>query len=396
MVKTGVKLIAKLVLCLVLLLILTGCSGGTEVNDLEIVILMGVEKDEATGDIQVTAQIVKKVALSQPSGDGGGESGKAYWNVSGTGKTVFDAVRMITHKTGNRLFVSHNQAVFFGKELAEEGLQEYLDFFLRAHEMRPTAMILITEVPIQDVMNAKPETENFPGINLTKLMKTYGFTSYYYKMNMKNFSSCLMCDSMSPVAPLISISTENGSRDINISGMAVFRKDKMVGSLSFEETRGLLWVLGEVKSGVIVIPSPEKKGLVSFEIIEAKSKVKPEIGNGKITFHIKIKVDVSLSEQMTDEILATEQKFKKMQNDIADAIRKEIMTTYEKSKKLNADIFGFGELLHKKQNGKWKIIKNNWEEIYQDLELDIDVEALIRKTDLLKKPVAAIERGNKK
>jgi len=372
-----------------MLFILLGCSGGREINDLEIVIGMGVDKDENSENILLTAQVVKEGEMEKSSGSGGGEGdGKAFWNVFGTGKSVFEAVRQITHKTGNRLFVSHNHVVICGKDLALEGLQKYIDFFLRAHEMRPTTIILIAEDRALDVMNAKPETEKLPAMNITKLVKTYGFTSHFYKVNMKDFASCLMCGTRAPIAPLVGISQDKDNKDIYVSGMAVFNNDKMVGRLTEDETRGLLWVLGKVESGVLLISSPNKQGKVAFEILEAKSKVIPEVKDGKIVMHVKIKGKSSLSEQTTAEDLATIEAFEKMQKAQTEAIRQEIMAAFDKSKELNADIFGFGEMIRKKHINKWKSLKDKWDEIYPTIELNTDIEVKIQKTDLLKKPVS--------
>ena len=103
------KKIYVFILCFIMLVALSGCLGGREINDLEIVIGMGIDKDKDTGDILLTAQIVNEKEAGGASGEGGGGGGKAYWNVNSIGKSIFDAARQITHKTGNRLFVSHNQ-----------------------------------------------------------------------------------------------------------------------------------------------------------------------------------------------------------------------------------------------------------------------------------------------
>ncbi len=378
--------VLKLMMCFILLFILSGCFGGREINDLEIVIGMGVDKGENTEDILLTAQVIKVHEIGNTSsGNGGGES-KAYWNVSTTGTSIFEAIRQLTHKTGNRLFVSHNQAVIFGNDIASEGLQKYIDFFLRAHEMRPNVLILIADDQASVVMDAKPETESLPAMNITKLVDAYGFTSHFYKVNMKDFASCLMSATTAPMAPLVRVSQDIENKDIHVSGMAVFKKDKMVGQLTQDETRGLLWVLGKVESGVIIIPSLDNKGKAVFEITDAKSKVTPEIRNGKIVIHIKINEESGLSEQTTTEDLATIPAFEAMQKTQAEVIRQEIMAAFHKSKELNADIFGFGEMLHKKHNSEWKIIQDKWEELYPTIELIIDVETKILKTDLLIKP----------
>ncbi|HHW48786.1 MAG TPA: Ger(x)C family spore germination protein [Clostridiaceae bacterium] len=387
-------LIKKSVLCFLMLFMLSGCLGGREINDLEIVIGMGVDKDENTENILVTAQIVKVGEIEKTSGSsGGGPENKAFWNVSHTGNSIFEAVRQITHKTGNRLFVSHNQAVIFGKDIALEDVQKYIDFFLRAHEMRPTALILIAENRASDVMDAKPETEILPAMNIAKLVKAYGFTSHFYKVNVKDFASCIMSATSAPIAPIVGISKDNGSKDIYVSGMAVFKNAKMVGELNQLETRGLLWVLGEVKSGVILVPSPNRQGNAVLEILKTRSKVTPEINNGKIVMNIKIKMESSLSEQTTTENLATIPAFEEIQKALEEIIRQEIMTAFDKSRELNADIFGFGEILHKKYNNVWKTIKDDWDEVYPTIKLNIEVEARIQKTDLLKKPATSNKKG---
>ena len=379
--------IMKLILCFFMLFALSGCSGAREINDLEIVIGMGVDKDENNGNILLTSQVVKEGATGSASGkSGGGGEDKAYWNVSSRGTSIFDAVRQITHKTGNRLFISHNQTVIFGNDLAKEGLQEYIDFFLRSHEMRPSALILVAEDRASDVMDAKPETEKFPAINIAKLVETYGFTSHFYKVNMKDFASCLMSATTAPLVPLLSITQDGDCKDLYVSGMVAFKNGKMVGKLNHDEGRGFLWVLDKVKSGVIIVSLPDEQGKAILEIIKAKSKVTPEIKDGKIVMHIKIKEESSLSEQTTTENLATNKVFEILQEASAEVIRQEVMSAFNKSIDLKADIFGFGEMLYKKYSQEWKTLKDNWDEIYPTIELKIDIETKIIKTDLLNKP----------
>ena len=384
--------IMKLILCFFMLFALSGCSGAREINDLEIVIGMGVDKDDDHGNILLTAQVVKENASGESSenGGGGGDS-KAFWNVSSKGISIFDAVRQMTHKTGNRLFVSHNQAVIFGNDIAKEGLQEYIDFFLRAHEMRPTALILVAKDRASDVMDAKAETEKYPAFNIAKLVENYGHTSNFYAVNMKDFASCLMSSTTAPMAPLVSIIQNGENKEIYVSGMVAFKEGKMVGELNHDEVRGLLWVLGKVKSGVIIVSSPNEEGHVVLEIMKAKSKVTPEIKDGNIVMNIKIKEDSSLSEQTTTENLATKEAFEKIQEAAAEVIRQEVMAAFDKSRESNVDIFGFGEKLHKKYNKEWNDLKDNWDAIYPTIELNIDVETKIIKTDLLKKPAAPSE-----
>lgn len=381
-----VLLLIKIILCAVLLMNLPGCWNARELNDLEIVIGIGLDRSDTPGDILLTAQIVKPGETRQPSQEGGNSGGEAFWNVGGEGETVFNAVRDITRKTGNRLFVSHSQVIIFGRDVAADGLQKYIDFFLRSHEMRPTALILISQDTASGILDITPEKEKFPAINLSKLVKAYGLTSHYKKVNLQDFSARLMSKTTSPVAPLVWVHDEGEKKEVYVSGLAVFKNAKEAGTLDPVETRGLLWATGEVESGVIEVNLPEGREKAVLEINKAKGRLTPEIRKDKIYMHIEIKVESSLTEQSTTENLATAEAFEMLEKAQAEVIREEIFKAFEKSKELNADVFGFGESIYKRYRKEWEELEDKWDEAYPAIELITDIEVIMRKTDLITRP----------
>lgn len=382
----------KINICILLLSSFTGCWSTREINDLEIVIGLGVDKSDVPGNILLTAQVVKPDEVRKPSQEAGGVTAKAYWNVNSTEVSVFNAVRDITHKTGNKLFVSHSQLVVFGGKIAAEGIRGHLDFFLRTHEIRPTALVLISRGTAEEVLDVKPEREKLPAMYITKLIKSYGFTSHYMKVNLQDFSAKMMSRTTSPVAPLVEISQTGEGKDFTISGLAVFKNFKMAGALNKDESRGLLWVLGEVKSGVINVPSPDGQGMVVLEILNATSIVTPEIREGKLYINVDVKEEASIAEQLTGENLVTIPAFEALQKSQAEMIRKEIMGAFEKSRDMDADVFGFGEMFHKKYRNEWKRLEQDWDNLYKSIELKVNIDTRILRSDLLTGPVAP-ERG---
>jgi spore germination protein KC len=75
-----------------------------------------------------------QVGKLQPKtgGSGGSSSGPEMSTVlDAVDKTVFAAVRSITHKSSRRLFFHHNQAIVIGRSLAAKGISPYLDLFMR-------------------------------------------------------------------------------------------------------------------------------------------------------------------------------------------------------------------------------------------------------------------------
>ena len=63
-----------------------------------------------------------------------------------------------------------------------------------------------------------------------------------------------------------------------ITGAAVFKGPKLVGWFDQPETRGYNWIMGKVKSGIIIVERPEVSDkYVGLELMRARSKLKPEI-----------------------------------------------------------------------------------------------------------------------
>ena len=127
--------------------------------------------------------------------------------------------------------------------------------------------------------------------------------------------------------------------------------------------------------------------ITTFEVNNAKCKVTPELEDDNIFINIKIRVDTSLTEQSSPENLMTLESLEDLQQEQSKVILQSIMLAFEKSKELNCDIFGLGELIHKKYPSDWKQMEDDWDDIYPTIQLILDIETKIRKTELITKPV---------
>jgi spore germination protein KC len=368
---------------------LTGCWSQRELNDYAVVVGVGIDKDEETGNILLTAQIAKPGKLAKDS-KGSGSNEKAYWNISDTGETIFSTVREYTHESSRRLYWQHNKIIIFCREIAEDGVLNCIDYFVRDHETRTAAEIFVSDTDkASDILDVKPELEKIPSIDIDKLIKVQQLNSETYSINLLTFIQRLMSKTTASVAPLIKITGEGEEQKISVSGTAVFKKDKLVGKLNKPETRGLLWVDDKVKSGIVVVDCPGGDGKVDLEIMKASSTVTPEIENGNITIKIKIKEKSNLGSQSCTEDLATSKMLEALEEKLASAIRDEITASVEKAQALNADIFGFGEAVHRKYRNQWKDLESKWDEIFPSIQVEIKVDAEIYGTGKISKPAYA-------
>lgn len=71
---------------------------------------------------------------------------------------------------------------------------------------------------------------------------------------------------------------------------------------------------------------------------------------------------------MTSEIL---QGLEKGQ---AKEIESQVLAAVEKSFSLDADVFGFGDVVHRKYKKEWKDLKPRWDEIYPRIEVVVKVK----------------------
>lgn len=371
-----------LVISLICIITLSGCQSARNLNSISIVVGMGVDKSPNSDQLLVTFQIVKPEALQNPSPDKDGSGGKAYWNTSQAGETIFDAARNVTHQTGKKLYFSHSDIIVLGKTLAEEGLQKVTDFFLRNTEMRPKSWILIANESAEEIFNIETASDKIPSQNIAKTVQNFNSTSHFKAISVQDFTSSLLTGTTSPVIPLITVTGKDPAK-VKVDGLAVFKKDKMVGTLNEIESRGLLWVTGDVKDGVIPINSLDDKGKLSVEIISAKSKITPEIKDGNITMHIKIQMEGAITEQTTPQNLAALPVIASLNQNLASAIEQEIFAAINKSKAFSADIFGFGDMIHKQFPQEWAELKNDWPAAYLSITPDLAIEAKITRTNAL-------------
>ena len=370
---------------------MAGCWDRHELDSLGIVLGVGIDKgEEEAKPVEITTQIIKPGEIKGPSsggGGGGGGKGQPYLNITNTGEAVFDIIREFTHLVNRRLYFSHNVILLIGQEAAEEGVGKYLDLFFRDPEPRLTSWFIVTKGKAKEALDTKAELEQVPALNIAQLVEARAATSEVSAVNLYDFMTRFMSKTTAPIASLLEIESRGEEKIARLVGTAVFKKEKMVGSLDKAETRGLLWVLGKVKSGIVVTPCPGGEGKACLEIIWTKSKVIPEIKGGKLEITVTIKEEGNLGGQMCAQDLTLPETWIALEKNKAKVIQQEVKAALQKAQALNTDIFGFGDAVHRKYPALWKEWEAQWDEIFPNLKVKVLVEAKLRQTGMIAKPV---------
>ncbi len=61
-------------------------------------------------------------------------------------------------------------------------------------------------------------------------------------------------------------------------------------------------------------------------------------------------------------------------------IRQKIMDSFAAARRLNADIYGFGTSVHRKYPKAWKTMKERWDAIFPNIELNVQAKVHIPAT----------------
>lgn len=374
------------IFCLIVSLSVTGCWSASELNDYAFVMGVAIDQGSEPDNILMTVQVAKPSGFKSTI-TGGGDSEDAFWNVSNEGETVFSTVRGFTHESGRKLNFQHNALLVYSHDIAEKGIQDYLDLFVRDHEFRASTWIAVAREDAAGIFEATADLETIPAVQIDKMMGSQEYTSETYPIQLLDFLKRLKSDTTAPVAPLISTSGEE-DETIQLSGTGVFDEDKLIGELNETETRGLMWVDGNVKSGIIVVDCPTGKGKVELEIFQAKSKVTPVLKDGHLSIKVKIEEKGNLGAQTCDEDLAPTKKLETLAKSQDKAIKAEIEAALKKAQELDADIFGFGDAVYRKYPKQWKELKDQWSEIFPTLEVEIEVQSEIYGTGNITEPVS--------
>ncbi|PKM86203.1 MAG: Ger(x)C family spore germination protein [Firmicutes bacterium HGW-Firmicutes-12] len=376
------------------IIFISGCWSRRELNYLAIVVSFGIDKGKGQEEVIVSHQIIKPAAAKAGGkvNSTSGASPSAVWTLTSSGKTFFDAIRKGAMQSSRRLYYGHNKVIIIGEEAAREGIAPYLDLAGRDPELRPGVWLFIAKgATAEEIIKAKLDQNPISANVMDNLASVSRASSYSATIHIEEFLRKISSGITAAYASRIEIiksqsEAEQDTVEFRLSGTSVFREDKLIGWLEEKETRGMLWVLGEIRSGIIVVKSPDNKS-VGLEILRAKSKIAPEIRAGKLVIVVEIKAEANLGDSNSQLDLTTPERIAKLNEQQQEVIEDEIRSCLAiAQQEYRVDLFGFGEAIHRKYPEDWKTLKDKWEEIYPTILVELKIATNINRYGMISEP----------
>lgn len=398
------KIIAALICTVCIMTILTGCWDRKELNELGIVMAVGFDMDPETGKILLTSQVVRPGALTKQQGT---SKEATYDIVITSGKTIMEAIRNTTKEFDRRTIFSHVKVIVVSEAIAHNGLRDIIDITSRFHEFRTTAWLMVARnCQATEVLSIKHGIENIQASYMLGVIKGQQRVLQASSAQVVDFEQKISGEGNNPVTGVFSIISVKGipaemkdaqSRlGLSLSGTAVYKKDKLVGYLEDDETMGYNLLIGKKQLGVnhVSLKNSDSSD-ISINIVAAKSNIKPQITNGRISFNILVKLEGNISEVGGDTDVSDVAVFEGINERFKSLISDSVNITIDKvQKQLKTDILGLGRALQEEYPKKWENVKNEWDVLFPDVVCKVEVKTVLRRTGLLLRPLTVKSTDN--
>ncbi len=429
------KKIILILLSLLLSSFTSGCYDYIEPNDLSYVVAIGVDKGKHKDLYNYTLQFARPTQISGGSSEEGGSGEETIGTVRVEAPSIYSALNVANHVISKSFTLSHTKIIVISEEIAREGIERIVDAVGRSTDLRPTVFFCVSAGKAEKYLESvKPVVEINP-VKYYRLIFESPNSSYIPKNDAGNVFFNLRANTEQCTLPYVGVgkgSSDKGSSDESSSksenqsqspvpsseqnsdipinekgfeyhmkeyvagkldiekqnasevlGTAVFKGNKMIGTLSGIESEMLNILLGRFTNGYSTLYVPEiPSNPVTIRIEQqSRPKINLELENGRPKINIKIKLLGNFMSVPTDYII--EEDLKKFEENTSEYIEEFALSLLEKTKtEFNSDIAGFGKNAKKKFLTNKEFEEFNWNEAYKNSEFSCEAEFSIRRTGL--------------
>lgn len=356
-------------LCLILLL-QTGCWDQRLYEEIGFILQFGFE----TGPQNQLIMSVTVPSIEEEVDE------KVEFMFESTEKLIRASREKLRNSSGKMLLGGKTQNIFFSKELAEKGVDEFLEIFMRNPENPLLANIIVVDGSPKEMMEAGIEYKDKPRLAtyIAHLMRDAQRKYTAAETRIFSYKIQYYSKTIDTVAPLIRYDKEK----IEIVGSALFRGDKMVGEINVDETLLLNALMQRKKIFEYIykgdVPAQQKNAIkkgAALTITHLKRNIDVDIIGNIPFFKVNLDLKAMLDEYAGEHKLGNDEYKKELEKLIETALKDEILVLLKQLQKTGSDPIGFGEKLRATKNEYWKTV--NWQEIYKEAEFDVTTKVNI-------------------
>lgn len=364
-------------------LLLSGCWDRIELNDMAIVTALAVDQVEENR-IRLTTQLLVTSGFASGRGQmqgGAGETGSSTVIRWAEGVNLSDAMSKLQAKLSRKLFLGHSKVYIFGESAARKGISSHIDYLMRHPEPRLQGAVYVSRGKAIEALDSRRDVlERSTAEALRELMNL----RFELDTTLVDVRNALRSEKTGMVIPCLESGKTWEKEDPKkerpyTSGLAVFKKDKMVGILNAEESRGIIWLVDNVSTSTITIkPVEGEEGTISFQLMGSRLRMRPNVSASKKTMTIKLLMRGSITENTTQLDPAKREDLEVIESKLRETVTSDIAKTMKAlQRKWKTDAVGFDKTCHEQEPDTWEQIKEQWEQLFSQLDITYESNVTI-------------------
>ncbi|MGG0175874.1 Ger(x)C family spore germination protein [Gottfriedia acidiceleris] len=383
---------------LIVSMLLGGCSNYKELNQISIVVGMGIDYFPKEKKYHVITQIFNPSAIATTTQSG--SQSVPVIALDAKGRTISEAVRNVSKKGSRQNIYSHVALVIIGETLAKENSLNYIfDVFERDSNIRVNIPVIIARnKSVDEIMNNIASLDKISAQSIVgKIKNTSALLGENRDTLMREAISAISSSGREPVINGVSLENEseasqtlenankvNSSYD-KINGTGIFKDGKLVGWLDGPPAKSIQIIDNLIKETNVQIPC-NKKEYDSMEITRVKSKTEIKIKGNIPIINIKIESIGHIDEVFCNSNFDKAKTLNKYEKSAENVIKQSIEKGISEVKKLGGDAFGFGEKLYMVNPKIYKKYEGNWNDTFKKAKVTVSVDVQINNVGMRKKP----------
>ncbi|MGE7607038.1 Ger(x)C family spore germination protein [Peribacillus frigoritolerans] len=360
-------------LWLILLIpLLTGCWDSENIEELSLVVGVGIDKSKKKDEIMLTQQILVPPGNSVQEN----QAQLKYKNVTVSAKTLHEAIRdslLIT----NTVLTNHQRIILINEKLLREiPMEAIINQSIRDNNTRRSCHVYLTKRPTKEILGRSDDGE-IPSNVIYELKDNEHRTNKILPpLTLGKASSNLQSDGSFAIQ---AVDIKGGK--LILQGAGVINNSKLVGVMNDEDIAALNWLNGEVKGGVI--EAVQHGEPLSVELINrTRRKITTELNGDHLTINIEVGYTGRLSEDWYGKENSFEKAYLKGIERIAeDKVEKDVKKiVYKLQHEYKTGVAGLYRYVENQHPKFWEENKQKWDEIFSNADINYEVE--IRVIDI--------------
>lgn len=334
-----------------------------------------IEKDNS---YKVTLQAIDTNSSAAASSDGASQPPLQVYTVKGN--SIYTAIKTVTESEGKTPLYSQNRIIILGKSITEENMDNVIDFFVREVENSSSVYVAAAEKTAAEILQTKNGNEYVSARNLKNSIDSYEYDARIFATSLYELISRYNSASKDFAMPLLSVKEQNGEKNVEISGTAVFSNTKYREKISKDDTIYLNIINNEVYNTALSY-SMEDNTRISLNVVKSKTKRTVSLRNGKPTFKIMVTMNADISEISggVSSLMKNSdiEEFKKRGEEYVEKQVKNVISTLHN--RYESDASGLARLLYICEQDFYRKNEKKIDEVMKNSIYEIECEINIRR-----------------